>query len=107
MRTIKKTMSLALLAGAAALASAGAASAQVTANVALTTDYVFRGISLSDGPAVQGGFDYSSPLWYAGVWGSSVNEGTELNLYTGVTPTTGPVKWDLGLIGYFYPGADD
>ena len=104
---IKKTMSLALLAGAATFASAGAASAQVTANVALTSDYVFRGISLSDGAAVQGGFDYSSSLWYAGVWGSSVIEGTELNLYAGVTPTTGPVKWDFGLIGYFYPGAND
>jgi uncharacterized protein (TIGR02001 family) len=107
MRTMKKTMGLAMLAGAATFASAGAASAEVTANIALTTDYVFRGISLSDGPAVQGGFDYSAELWYAGVWGSNVNEGIELDLYAGFTPTTGPVEWDLGLIGYFYPDADD
>ncbi len=97
--------------GAVAIASASmsaAAYAQTTANVALTTDYVFRGVSLSDnGPAIQGGFDWSSELFYAGVWASNVVEGVELNLYGGVTPTTGPVEWTLGAMGYFYPGADD
>jgi len=101
------------LIGAAAVASAtaaggGAAQAEVTANVALTTDYVFRGISLSDnGPAIQGGFDWSSETFYAGAWASNVTEGLELDLYAGFTPTTGPVEWDFGAIGYFYPGADD
>lgn len=100
---------LGLLAGAATIASAGAAHAQgvVSANIALTSDYVFRGISLSDGPAVQGGFDYTADLWYTGVWGSSTVDGLELDLYAGFTPTTGPVTWDLGVIGYFYPDADD
>jgi uncharacterized protein (TIGR02001 family) len=101
---------LGLLAGAATIASAGAASAEgtITANVALTTDYVFRGISLTDGdPAIQGGFDYASEIFYAGVWASNVVEGLELDLYAGWTPTTGPITWDLGVIGYFYPGADD
>ena len=46
-------------------------------------------------------------MFYAGVWGSSLSEGTEFDLYAGWTPSTGPVTWDLGLIGYFYPGADD
>lgn len=99
------------LLGAAALVgtlAAGAAHAQTSANVALTTDYIFRGVSQSDnGPAIQGGFDWSSQRFYAGVWASNVTEGIEMNLYGGVTPTTGPVEWDLGLIGYFYPGADD
>lgn len=101
---------LGLLAGAATIASAGAAHAQgtITANVALTTDYVFRGVSLSDnGPAVQGGFDYTADLFYAGVWASNVVEGIELDLYAGWTPSTGPIDWDIGAIGYFYPGADD
>ena len=45
-----------------------------SANVALTSDYVYRGISQSDeGPAIQGGFDYShSTGWYLGAWGSSI-----------------------------------
>ena len=104
---MKKVIGLAVLATAA---SVGAANAEgtITANVSLTSDYVFRGISLSDnGPAIQGGFDYASDLFYAGVWASNVSEGLELDVYTGFTPSTGPVDWDLGVIGYFYPGADD
>ncbi len=104
---MKKLLGLALLAGAA---TAGVAHAEgtVSANVSLTSDYIFRGVSLSDnGPAIQGGFDYTSELWYAGVWASSLSEGVETDLYVGFTPTTGPVAWDLGVIGYFYPGADD
>ena len=105
---MKKLMGAAAAVGAS-LAGAGMAQAhEISANVALTTDYVFRGISLSDnGPAIQGGFDYSHNIFYAGVWASNVTEGIEMDVYLGVTPTTGPVEWDLGLIGYFYPGADD
>ena len=99
--------------GAAAVATAsitgaGAAQAETTANVALTTDYVFRGVSLSDnGPAIQGGFDWSSEIAYAGVWASNVVDGVEMDVYGGLTPTTGPIQWNLGAIAYFYPGADD
>ena len=97
--------------GAAAIASTaigGAAHAETTANIALTSDYVFRGLSLTDSaPAVQGGFDWASEVFYAGVWGSSLSDGTEIDLYAGFTPTTGPVEWNIGAVGYFYPGADD
>lgn len=97
--------------GVAAIASAtvgGAAHAEATANIALVSDYVFRGVSLSgNDPAIQGGFDYSSELWYAGVWGSSITDGMEIDLYAGFTPTTGQVEWNIGATGYFYPGADD
>ncbi|MBL8547909.1 MAG: hypothetical protein JNL81_15695 [Hyphomonadaceae bacterium] len=104
---MKKIIGLAILATAA---SAGIASAEgtVSANVSLTSDYVFRGVSLSDnGPAIQGGFDYEAEAWYAGVWGSSLSDGMEIDVYAGITPSTGPIDWDLGVIGYFYPGADD
>jgi uncharacterized protein (TIGR02001 family) len=64
-----------------------------------------------NGPAIQGSFDYADDLFYAGVWGSNVNfggeESLELDLYAGITPTTGPINWDLGVIAYYYPGADD
>lgn len=109
---MNKLMGLALLAGAAA-ASAGSASAEVSANATLTSDYVFRGISQSDGgPAIQGSFDFAQGNFYAGVWGSNVDFGdgsasVELDAYVGVTPTTGPVNWDLSVVGYFYPNADD
>lgn len=104
---MKKLIGVAIAAGATIL-GAGAANAEVSANVSLTTDYVFRGISLSDNnPAIQGGFDWSNDSFYAGVWGSSLTEGTEIDLYGGWTPSTGPVTWDIGLVGYFYPGLDD
>lgn len=104
---MRKLIGVAVAAGATIL-GAGAANAEVSANVSLTSDYVFRGVSLTDNePAIQGGFDWSSDQFYAGVWGSSLSEGTELDLYGGWTPSTGPVTWDLGLIAYFYPGADD
>ncbi len=104
---MKKLIGAAIAAGAT-LTGVGAAHAEITANVALTTDYVFRGVSLSDnGPAVQGGFDWSNDTFYAGTWASSLSSGMEMDLYAGWTPTTGPVSWDVGIIGYFYPGADD
>jgi|CXWL01.1.fsa_nt_gi uncharacterized protein (TIGR02001 family) len=113
MRIMKKLMGVAMLAGAT-IAGAGVANADVSSSITLTTDYVFRGISQSDGgPAVQGSFDWSQDMVYAGAWASNVNfgggtgESMELDLYVGITPTTGPISWDLSLVGYFYPGADD
>lgn len=113
---MKKLMGAAMLAGAT-IAGAGAANAEVSASVTFTTDYVFRGISQTDGgAAIQGSLDWTQDMFYAGIWGSNVNFGAvnytelasmELDAYVGITPTTGPVSWDLGVVGYFYPNADD
>jgi len=53
---------------------------EFSANVALTTDYRFRGLSqTNEDPAIQGGFDYgysgdALPVsFYAGVWASSLD----------------------------------
>lgn len=115
MRNVKKMLG-ALLAGAAVVAVSGTASAEgFSANVALTSDYVWRGGTQSDGgPAIQGGFDYESDLFYVGTWGSSVDPGStgvtggeiELDLYAGITPSLGPVTFNIGAIAYFYPDAD-
>jgi uncharacterized protein (TIGR02001 family) len=99
---------------------------KLTANVALTTDYVFRGISqTSEGPAIQGGFDASCGIFYAGVWASSLDWGgtgvffpgdprgndsvanVEIDWYLGIKPVTGRITWDLGVIYYSYPNAAD
>ena len=115
MKSIKKLVGLAMLAGAT-VAGAGVASAEgtITGNVALATDYVFRGISQTEGgPAISGGFDYVNGMFYAGTWASNVaaatisSGGLELDVYGGVTPTLGPVAFNFGVLGYFYPGADD
>jgi uncharacterized protein (TIGR02001 family) len=109
---MKKLMGIAMLAGAT-IAGAGAANAEVSGSVTFTTDYLFRGISQTSGnPAVQGSLDYTQDMFYAGIWGSNVDFGSccgetvEVDGYVGITPTTGPVNWDLSLVGYFYPGAD-
>ncbi len=94
-------------------ASAGEAF-EVSGNVAFTTDYRFRGISLSDNNfAVQGGFDvgHSSGL-YVGTWASNVELGdgqgsTELDLYGGYAGEAGAIGYDVGVILYAYPESDD
>jgi uncharacterized protein (TIGR02001 family) len=88
----------------------------LSANVGLTTDYVFRGMSqTSQGPAIQGGFDATCGMFYAGVWASNLDWGTdtfgnvaaniEMDGYGGVKFNTGKVAWDLGIIYYSYPNA--
>jgi uncharacterized protein (TIGR02001 family) len=107
-----------LTVAAAGVALAGVAQAEetgpkFTGNVALTTDYTFRGISqTNNGPAIQGGFDYTYDKFYAGVWASNIDFGladgsTEVDLYAGFKPVVGPVTLDFGAIGYFYPNASD
>lgn len=107
-----------LVLGVIAAATAAPALAQevtVTGNVSLTTDYAFRGISQTqEEPALQGGFDatFGDSGFYAGAWASSINFGTggsnmELDLYGGYKFALGPVAMDVGVLGYFYPGAAD
>ncbi len=93
-------------------ASAQELPGELSANVALTTNYVFRGISQTDdGPAIQGGFDYGQGLFYAGAWGSSVDFGDdttmELDLYAGLTPTYNMLSFDFGVIYYAYPDSPE
>jgi uncharacterized protein (TIGR02001 family) len=69
------TLILACL-GATGLTLAEDSPHSLKANVALTSNYFFRGVSqTNNGPAVQGGFDYTYTPWglYAGVWGSNVD----------------------------------
>ncbi len=91
--------------------------ADFSANVALVTDYRFRGISQSnENPALQGGFDYAHESgFYLGTWGSSVdfdsvgdfNGSLELDAYGGWGTDIGENSTiDFGYIYYAYPGDD-
>jgi uncharacterized protein (TIGR02001 family) len=87
-------------------------------NVALTTNYLYRGLSQSGAkPALQGGFDYANANGvYVGVWGSSIswisdaalggasNAGLELDTYAGYKGTASVVSYDVGFLRYNYPG---
>lgn len=116
--TIKTTVlgaaSAAALAIAAMVSPAAAEDREFSWSVTLgaTSDYVFRGISLTEeDPAAQGSIDMSYGIFYAGAWASNVDgagfEPWELDLYMGITPSLGQFNFDLGLVGYLYPAADD
>ena len=94
-----------------------------SANVALATNYLYRGISQSGAkPAIQGGFDYANANGiYIGTWGSSIswlgdeyttganpagalNAGLELDTYGGYKGTVEAVSYDVGFLRYNYPG---
>jgi len=78
----------------------------VAFGAAVTTDYLFRGISQTDGgPAVQGYVEFDYDLVYAGVWASNVDFGTpdaEIDLSLGIRPEVGPAAFDLGYVQYLY-----
>lgn len=83
---------------------------ELSANVALVTDYRLRGVSRSGGElAIQGGFDvaHSSGL-YVGTWGSSLEEdlgygSTELDIYGGWSGDLSEgISADIGLLYYAY-----
>lgn len=97
----------------------------IAGTLALTTDYVFRGISQTDNdPALQGSLEYSLPVAgdaaaaYVGVWGSNVRfmatattsvpgAGTlELDYIAGVRGTLfEKLGYDVNFIYYSYPGS--
>lgn len=82
----------------------------ISYNFAVTTDYVFRGVSQSDQrPAVQAGVDVTYKIFYIGAWGSTidfdVDENVEVDIYAGIKPVWGPLTFDFGVIYYWYPGA--
>lgn len=110
-KMISRGLALAMVAGAFT-APAALAEGEFSGNVALTTDYVWRGVSQNnENPAIQGGFDYANGLFYAGTWASIVDFGganMELDLYGGFAGETEEgLSWDVGVIGYIYPDTDD
>lgn len=82
--------------------------AEVSGNVSIGTDYVYRGISqTNENPTIQGGFDYSSESgFYAGIWGSNVafDGSVEIDLYAGFGGEfTEGFDYDIGILRYEYP----
>ncbi|MGH8030064.1 MAG: TorF family putative porin [Arenimonas sp.] len=85
-------------------------------NLALTSDYVFRGVSQnSREPALQGGLDYSfgDTGFYVGTWGSNVDFGDgspdlEIDTYIGWnTDLSDSFNLDVMLSRYNYFGEDE
>lgn len=115
-----KKLTLAIAAASAVTASSFAVAETVNSpvgdfdvsmNVGLTSDYMFRGISQTQGNgAIQGGLDvaHESGL-YVGTWASNVDFGgdasVEFDYYLGFgNNITEDISYDLGWIKYDYPG---
>jgi uncharacterized protein (TIGR02001 family) len=121
---VKKHIFAAVLLGAL---STPALATEVTGNAGFVTNYLFRGVDVSDGKAAaQAGLDLTAGLFYAGVWASTIevanlveactnalctetadvkeNEasGLELDLYLGLAGDVGDFNWGVGATLYEY-----
>ena len=103
-----------ILIGALALTgmTSTTAFAEVTANAAATSNYLWRGQEQTGGDAaVSGGIDYANESgFYAGTWASNASWADEmtyeLDLYAGFGGAINEnVSYDVGYIYYAYPDA--
>ncbi|MCG5530303.1 TorF family putative porin [Halorhodospira halochloris] len=85
----------------------------LSSNVAITSNYVFRGATESDEePSVQGGFDFAHESGaYLGTWAASVagygGGEVELDYFAGYGFDVTDTIWaDVGIYYYGYPDAD-
>lgn len=111
-----KSLSLLVMAALSAPMVAQAADSphSLSANMALASDYRFRGISQTfEDPAIQGGIDYSHKSGiYLGTWASNVEphllagSNMEWDFYGGYTFDVGPLAVNVGGLYYYYPGKD-
>ncbi len=109
-------------AAAAAPAAEPASPHTLTANVGFYSDYVFRGLGYAKNGAIQGGMDYSHASgFFAGVWGSNVNDyqigglqdptvagaknnNLEIDLYAGyIRELAKDLTMNVGVLQFIYP----
>jgi uncharacterized protein (TIGR02001 family) len=93
------------------LITASTLAGEVGGSIGATSDYVYRGISQTNGnPALQADLHYRTPSgWSVGTWASTADldaqegAGLEVDIYAGRHWTISP-DWDarLGLTHYFY-----
>ena len=106
------------------LSAVSVSAAEVSGNVAIGTDYFFRGVDQAGGQAISGGFDagFENGI-YAGVWASSIGFGNNADVEGGVEATTAggleldyyvgyggsltdAVCYDVGYVYYGYPQSE-
>ena len=102
-----KMNKLALACGVAMLGLSSIAAAEVSMNIGATSNYIFRGVTLSgDSAAISGGVDWSAESGlYAGAWASNLAGANdyELDLYGGYGGEAAGFGYDVGLVYYTYP----
>lgn len=86
--------------------------ADLSVGIAITSDYISRGITNSDSkPAIQAYLEPSYGPIYAGVWTSNVDygegfEGAEIDTSFGFRAEIGATSVDIGYVHYFYAPED-
>jgi uncharacterized protein (TIGR02001 family) len=104
--------SIVLATAIASILTSGVAAAELTANAAITSNYIWRGITqTADQAAGQGGIDWGHDSGlYVGTWVSNVafgadnsGNGYEMDVYAGFAGEAGGLGYDLGVASYQYP----
>ena len=103
---MKKILGLSLVAAIALTTQVSAEEAKytVSSSAALTTNYIWRGISYSNGtPTAQMGVDLTNVAGVSGLhvnlWGSGIEQGSEMDTIIGYETSYG---LDIGMINYYY-----
>ena len=97
------------------LSNAALAVEGLSANVAATSDYMWRGMTQNNHDnAISGGIDYTSESgFYVGTWVSNVDFGAtdatnyELDFYGGYQFKNNDVEYNFGYILYSFPDSED
>lgn len=109
--------SIVLATAVASILASGVAAAELSANAAITSNYIWRGVTqTNDSAAGQGGIDWGHDSGlYVGTWLSNVDfsgdlglgyengTGYEMDVYAGYGGEAGSLGYDLGVITYQYP----
>lgn len=109
---------IAIAAALGAAATSGTALAELSGNIGVASQYMFRGLDQSGDAAVQGGLDYSAASgFYVGTWASTINfsatnpvgsnNGAEVDFYAGFAGEAGAIGYDVGAIYYWYSEEDE
>jgi len=98
------------LLAASAVSFQASATEGLSANVAATNNYLWRGLEQTGGDAaISGGIDYAIDSgFYTGTWVSNAWGGAEVDLYGGfAADIDDSMSYDVGFIYFAYPDADD
>jgi uncharacterized protein (TIGR02001 family) len=92
------------VAAASFMAAPMAAQAETSASLGFSNMYLWRGLNLSpNGSVISGSFDYANEGFYAGMWTTSEDSGSETDLYLGYGGEVSGVSYDVSYWKYLYP----
>jgi uncharacterized protein (TIGR02001 family) len=102
--------------GTALLAGASLAQAEITGNVSVVSQYIFRGGVEDSRTALQGGLDYAHESgFYLGTWYSTldysvepgVTNNNEIDVYAGYSGSAGDFGYDVAILYFYYTGSGE